>query len=68
MIRLPSPPRNIGAPSSVLDFYNKLNEMITFQQNLISGLEFQQTQNDFSVAAGGKSIEDSSDAKAWFNG
>jgi len=68
MIRLPSPPKNIGAPSPVLDYYNKLNEMITFQQNLVITLENQQIQNDFSIVAGGQALEDSVEAKAWFNG
>ena len=48
MIRLPLPPKNIGAPLPVEDYYNKMNEIITFQQNIVKNLESQQTQTDFS--------------------
>ncbi len=35
MIRLPSPPRKMTAPAPPIDFLNKFNEVIIFQQNLI---------------------------------
>jgi|TARA_R110001592_G_scaffold13016_1_gene60729 hypothetical protein len=68
MIRLPTPPLNIGAPAPVIDFYNKLNQMITFQQSLVKSLENQQTQNNFAQNAATKRSEDSAEAKGWFNG
>ncbi|MDB4345105.1 hypothetical protein OAA24_00610 [bacterium] len=68
MIRLPQAPRSIGAPAPVVDFYNKMNEMITFGQNLVKSLENQQTQSDFSKNAALNQSEDSSEAKGWFIG
>lgn len=52
----------------VLDYFNKMNEMIAFQQNLVKNLENQQTINDFSQSAANKQSEDSSEAKGWFVG
>ena len=51
MIRLPSPPRKMTAPAPPIDFLNKFNEVITFQQNLSSALEQQQIANrlDYSI-------------------
>tara|TARA_R100001086_G_C11788895_1_gene245660 strand:+ start:175 stop:381 length:207 start_codon:yes stop_codon:yes gene_type:complete len=68
MIRLPTPPKNIGAPLPVLDYYNKMNEMIAFQQALVKNLETQQTQTDFSQSASIKQSENASEAKGWFIG
>jgi len=68
MIRLPLPPNNIGAPLPVEDYYNKMNEIITFQQNLVKNLESQQTQTDFSQSASTKQAEDRVEAKGWFVG
>ena len=50
MIRLPSPPRKMTAPAPPIDFLNKFNEVITFQQNLSSALEQQQIANDFTTS------------------
>ena len=68
MIRLPTPPKRIPAPSPVLDYYNKFNEMINFQQNLARALEEQQIQNSFAQNASLKILSDESQAISWFNG
>jgi hypothetical protein len=68
MIRLPTPPKRIPAPSPVLDYYNKFNEMINFQQNLARALEEQEIQNSFSQNASLRILSDESQAISWFNG
>jgi|TARA_E500000305_G_scaffold17616_1_gene12991 hypothetical protein len=67
-MRYPTPPKNIGAPSPAIDFFNKFNEMIKFQQNLISALEIKQKQVDLSTSVSTQKAEDKAEAKAWFNG
>ena len=68
MIRLPTPPKRIPAPSPVLYYYNKFNEMINFQQNLARALEEQEIQNSFSQNASLRILSDESQAISWFNG
>ena len=68
MIRLPNPPKQMTAPAPPIDFLNKFNEVITFQQNLASALEQQQRTTDLSTSASTKNVEDAAEAKGWFNG
>ena len=68
MIRLPNPPKQMTAPAPPIDFLNKFNEVITFQQNLASALEQQQRTTDLSTSASTKNAEDVAEAKGWFNG
>ena len=68
MIRLPNPPKQMTAPAPPIDFLNKFNEVITFQQNLASALEQQQRTTDLSTSASTKNVEDVAEAKGWFNG
>jgi hypothetical protein len=68
MIRLPNPPKKMTVPAPPIDFLNKFNEVITFQQNLASALEQQQRTNDLSTSASTKQAENASEAKGWFNG
>ena len=68
MIRLPNPPKKMTAPAPPIDFLNKFNEVITFQNNLASALEQQQRINDLSTSASTKNVEDVAEAKGWFNG
>jgi hypothetical protein len=67
MIRLPKPPLNIGAPLPVLDYFNKFNEIIRFQQNLVYAIEIQQKSNNFTTSATTKKAEEQSEATSWFN-
>ncbi len=68
MIRLPSPPRKMTAPAPPIDFLNKFNEVITFQQNLSSALEQQQIANDFTTSVATLNAEDKAEAVSSFNG
>jgi hypothetical protein len=68
MIRLPNPPKKMTVPAPPIDFLNKFNEVITFQQNLASALEQQQRTTDLSTSASTKNVEDVAEAKGWFNG
>tara|TARA_R100000935_G_C2777866_1_gene140417 strand:- start:336 stop:542 length:207 start_codon:yes stop_codon:yes gene_type:complete len=68
MIRLPKPPKTIGAPVPIVDYYNKFNEMINFQQNLISALEVQQKNNELKTSVTSQQSEFNAEAKSWFNG
>ena len=68
MIRLPSPPRKMTAPAPPIDFLNKFNEVITFQQNLSSALEQQQIANDFTTSFATLNAENKAEAVSWFNG
>ena len=68
MIRLPSPPRKMTAPAPPIDFLNKFNEVITFQQNLSSALEQQQIANDFTTSFAKLNAENKAEAVSWFNG
>lgn len=68
MIRLPTAPKKIPAPSPALDYYNKFNEMINFQQNLARALEEQEIQNSFAQNASLRILSDESQAISWFNG
>ena len=68
MIRLPSPPRKMTAPAPPIDFLNKFNEVITFQQNLSSALEQQQIANDFTTSVAALDAENKAEAVSWFNG
>ena len=68
MIRLPNPPKQMTAPAPPIEFLNKFNEVITFQQNLASALEQQQRTTDLSTSASTKNVEDVAEAKGWFNG
>ena len=68
MIRLPNPPKKMTVPAPPLDFLNKFNEVITFQQNLASALEQQQRTTDLSTSASTKNVENVAEAKGWFNG
>jgi hypothetical protein len=56
------------APAPPIDFLNKFNEVITFQNNLASALEQQQRTTDLSTSASTKNVEDVAEAKGWFNG
>tara|TARA_R110002020_G_scaffold189217_3_gene388152 strand:+ start:1840 stop:2046 length:207 start_codon:yes stop_codon:yes gene_type:complete len=68
MTRLPTPPTRIPAPSPALDYFNKFNEVIIFQQNLSRTLEEQSIQNSFSQNASIKTISNEAEAISWFNG
>jgi hypothetical protein len=68
MIRLPSPPKQMTAPAPPIEFLNKFNEVITFQNNLASALQQQQTITDLSTSVSTKNAEDAAEAKGWFNG
>lgn len=68
MIRLPTPPRKMTAPAPPIDFLNKFNEVITFQQNLSSALEQQQIANDFTTSVATLDAENKAEAVSWFNG
>ena len=68
MIRLPNPPKPMTAPAPPIDFLNKFNEVIAFQNNLAFALEQQQRTNDLSTSASTKNVEDVAEAKGWFNG
>ena len=68
MIRLPNPPRKMTVPAPPLDFLNKFNEIITFQQNLASALEQQQRQNELTTDVSTLTSEENAEAKSWFNG
>ena len=68
MIRLPTPPKKMTVPAPPLDFLNKFNEIITFQQNLSSALEQQQRQNELKTDVSTLTSELNAEAKSWFNG
>jgi hypothetical protein len=68
MIRLPNPPKKMTVPAPPIDFLNKFNEVITFQNNLASALEQQQRITDLSTSVSTKNAEDAAEAKGWFNG
>jgi hypothetical protein len=68
MIRLPSPPRKMSAPAPPIDFLNKFNEVIAFQQNLSSALEQQQIANDLTTTVTSLNAENKAEAVSWFNG
>ena len=68
MIRLPSPPRKMTVPAPPLDFLNKFNEVISFQQNLASALEQQQIANELKTTVTTLQAEENAEAKSWFNG
>jgi hypothetical protein len=68
MIRLPNPPKQMTAPAPPIDFLNKFNEVITFQINLASALQQQQTITNLSTSVSTKNAEDAAEAKGWFNG
>ena len=68
MIRLPNPPRKMTVPAPPLDFLNKFNEIIAFQQNLSSALEQQQRQNELKTDVSTLTSELNAEAKSWFNG
>jgi hypothetical protein len=68
MIRLPSPPKQMTAPAPPIEFLNKFNEVITFQNNLASALQQQQIITDLSTSVSTKNAEDAAEAKGWFNG
>ena len=67
MIRLPKPPKGMVAPSPVLDYFNKFNEVIKFTQDLASAIDIQQKSNDFTTSATTKKAEEQSEATSWFN-
>ena len=68
MIRLPNPPKQMTAPAPPIDFLNKFNEVIAFQNNLASALQQQQTITNLSTSVSTKNAEDAAEAKGWFNG
>ena len=55
-------------PAPPLDFLNKFNEIIAFQQNLSSALEQQQRQNELKTDVSTLTSELNAEAKSWFNG
>ena len=67
-IRLPKPPKGMTAPSPVLDYFNKFNEVIKFTQDLTSAIDIQQRQNDLTTSVSTKQTENNSEANSWFNG
>ena len=68
MIRLPTPQRQMTAPAPPIEFLNKFNEVIRFQQNLASSLEQQQIQNEQKTTVSTLEAEENAEAKSWFNG
>jgi len=68
MIRLPTPPKQMSAPSPPIDFLNKFNEVIRFQQNLASAIEQQQILNEQRTTVSTLEAEENAEAKSWFNG
>ena len=68
MIRLPTPPKQMTAPAPPIDFLNKFNEVIRFQQNLASAIEQQQILNEQRTTVSTLEAEENAEAKSWFNG
>mgnify|MGYP003117538300 FL=1 len=68
MIRLPNPPKKMIVPAPPIDFLNRFNEIITFQQNLSSALEQQQILNEQKTNTSTLEAEQNAEAKSWFNG
>jgi|TARA_R110002124_G_scaffold171983_2_gene339663 hypothetical protein len=68
MIRLPKPPKGMVAPSPVLDYFNKFNEVIKFTQDLTSAIDIQQRQNNLTTSVSTQQAEKNSEANSWFNG
>ena len=68
MIRLPTPPKQLSAPAPPIDFLNKFNEVIRFQQNLASAIEQQQIFNEQKTTVSTLEAEENAEAKSWFNG
>ena len=68
MIRLPSPPKKMTVPAPPIDFLNRFNEIITFQQNLSSALQQQQIFNEQRTTVSTLEAEQNAEAKSWFNG
>ena len=68
MIRLPNPPKKMTVPAPPIDFLNRFNEIITFQQNLSSALQQQQILNEQKTTVSTLEAEENAEAKSWFNG
>jgi hypothetical protein len=68
MIRLPNPPKKMTVPAPPIDFLNRFNEIITFQQNLSSALQQQQILNEQRTTVSTLEAEENAEAKSWFNG